>query len=395
MSLLFGPSESRAAPDPTLGLPGGFDVGSLSSTSMKRSLRTVAVFSAVSLIAEALATTPAGVYKRNPDGTRTSVGPSILADNPNPNPSGTRVEWIHQYVASMKLRGNAYGVIVAVDRLGVPSKIKWLNPESIRVDESGPLPVYLHNREKLDPATVVHVADFVLPGSVVGLGPVELFRKNFEMAEEAQAFGAAAYKQSGIPSGHLRYLERALDALQSSVAKQRFKAAVANNDVFVSGKDWEYKEIGLKPSDSLFLDSIKASANQIAAIFKVPPEEIGGEAANGSLTYSTLELNQIKFNMRSVQPTAIRLEHHLTRLLPESQYFKFNLNATVRSDLKSRLDAYAVGLKNGIYTLAQVRQFEDSAMLTDTEIEQWQKWYSGALSAPENNQQGGAPGARS
>jgi HK97 family phage portal protein len=140
-------------------------------------------------------------------------------------------------------------------------------------------------------------------------------------------------------------------------------------------------------ADVQFLESIKATANQIAAIYKVPPEEIGGDSGN-SLKYTTEELNQLKFIRRALQPTAVRLEAHLDRLLLGGTYVKFNLNANARGDLKSRMDAYAVGLKNGIYTLEQVREFEDFEMLTQTEIEQWQQWF---VNVKEEQQNGAGP----
>ncbi|MHA7275359.1 phage portal protein [Arthrobacter sp. Hz1] len=373
MSLFFGRSETRAI-DPTAGVLGGFATGNMSATSMKRALHVVPAYAATSLIAESLATVPVGVKEIKSDGSRATPRQPGLVINPNPNPVGSRVEWIHQYVTSLKLQGNAYGVVVAIDKWGIPEKIQWLNPESVNVDESKPSPEYFHHGQRLDKSTLVHIADYVLPGSVVGLSPVSLFRQQLEMAERAQEFGSNVYRSSGIPSGHLKNKEKTLSFMESSVVKSRFKSAVHNNDVFVSGNDWDYTSLGMSVADSKFLESIKATANQLAAIFKVPPEEIGGESG-GSLTYSTVELNQLKFTMRALQPPAVRLETHMNRLLPPSQYMKFNLNANVRGDLKARMDAYKLGLESGVYTLAQVREFEDFQMLSGEEIEQWQKWF--------------------
>lgn len=394
MSLFFGRPETRAV-DATEGVLGGFATGNLSASSMRRALHVVPAYAATSLIAESLATVPLSVKQVKRDGSRTSPTQPLLVTNPNPNPVGSRVEWIHQYVTSLKLRGNAYGAIVDTDARGIPSKIAWLNPESVQVDESKGLPVYLHNGKALDRAALIHIADYVLPGSVVGLGPVELFRRQLEMAERAQEFGTSVYRSSGIPSGHLKNTEKKLSFLESSVVKSRFKSAVNNNDVFVSGNDWDFKSLGMSVNDSKFLESIKATANQLAAIFKVPPEEIGGESG-GSLTYTTVELNQLKFTMRALQPPAVRLETHLNRLLPPSQYVKFNLNANVRGDLMARMTAYAIGLKNGVYTLAQVREFEDFEMLSDDEIGQWQQWFSGMqlpTLANTSSKEGGTPDA--
>lgn len=391
MSLFFN-TEERAAGSALSGVLGGSFAteGGLSSRSMRSSLRVVPVYAATSLIADSLAVTPIAAYQRTATGGRAAppAQPGLVT-NPNPNPLGTRVDWMHQAITSLKLRGNAYGNIVDFDRYG-PSKVQWLNPDAILVDESGPLPDYYHNGKKLDRSGVVHIAEYVLPGSVVGLSPIEQFRSQIEMAQSAQSFGNNIFRKSGVPSGHLKNVKQQLSALEAGVVKSRFKSSVANGDVFVSGNDWEYDKLGLSMADVQFLESIKATANQIAAIYKVPPEEIGGDSGN-SMKYTTEELNQQKFIRRALQPTAVRFEHHLDRLLLDGVYVKFNLNASARGDLKSRMDAYAVGLDKGIYTLEQVRDFEDFEMLTQIEIDQWQTWFGNVKTL----QNGAAPNARS
>lgn len=374
MSIFF--REERRATTTTEGLAGGasrfFGGG---HRTMKRSLSLIPVYSATSYIAESLSTLPLAAYKVDQAGNRTlSSPPPRLVMNPNTSLLQGRIEWLHQCAVSMKLRGNAYGLVTDLDANGVPARIHWLNPENVKVDESGPVPVYRHNREKLDLSTLVHIPDYTLPGSVVGLSPIEAFRTQIDMGLSAQEFGESVYRSSGMPSGHLKNSERTLNAEQATEAKEKFKSAVARNDVFVSGKDWQYDKIGLSLQDMQFLESVKATANQVAAIYKVPPEDIGGESG-GSLTYSTVELNQIRFIQRCVQPLAAKLEAALNRLLPVGQYVKFNLNANIRADLKSRMDAYKVGLEIGAYTLAEVRALEDQQMLTDNEIKQWQSWY--------------------
>ncbi|WP_160665348.1 phage portal protein [Pseudarthrobacter sp. ATCC 49987] len=375
MSIFFG-NEERSLGSPVDNVMGGSFAtgGGLGGRSMKGSLRVVPVYAATSLIADSLAVTPISAFQRKPNGARvTPAKQPGLVTNPNPNPLGTRIDWLHQCTTSLKLRGNAYGVAVDVDAFGT-SKVQWLNPDGIHVDESGPLPDYYYNGKKLVRSEVVHIAEYVLPGSVVGLSPIEQFRAQIEMAQSAQTFGNNVYRRSGVPSGHLKNTKQTLSALESGVVKSRFKSSVANGDVFVSGNDWEYNKLGLSMADVQFLEQIKATANQVAAIYKVPPEEIGGDSGN-SLKYTTEELNQQKFIRRALQPTAVRLEHHLNRLLLPGYYVKFNLNASARGDLKSRMEAYEVGLRIGVYTLEQVREFEDFEMLTQHEIDQWQIWF--------------------
>ncbi|MCL2071920.1 MAG: phage portal protein, partial [Oscillospiraceae bacterium] len=66
----------------------------------------------------------------------------------------------------------------------------------------------------------------------------------------------------------------------------------------------------------------------------------------------------------TLQPWVCRWEQAmLNSLLSEkeqSEYFiKFNLDALLRGDKKSRMDSYSVGVQNGIYSPNECRKFED------------------------------------
>lgn len=382
MTLFFGRSEKRMIQD----TGGSFAIGSMRfGGSMKSALRVAPVYSASSLLADSISCTPLqGYTDRGGQKQRMDVKPPLLA-NPHPDPMFTVVEWLHQFVVSYTLRGEAFGLITAVDNRGFPTKIGWLHPDAIGTDDTSGVTTYTYNGKPLDRASLVHIPAYMLPGSSRGISPIELFRTQLETADAATRFGSKWFRNGSTPSGHLKYNESTLDDRQTDRAKVRFKAAVADNDIFVSGKDWSWQALSVKPNEAQFLETIKATANVIASIYHVPPEEIGGEAGNG-LTYATVELNQIKFQIRALLPIFTRLENHLNRLLPRGQYAKFNADANIRTDLKSRMEARQIALKIGVETLPEARAGEDRAPLTEEELLAWQKYY-GNLKEQQNGVQ--------
>lgn len=388
---LFRRDEARTIP---LSAPlrdfgtGGYRYGSPFWTdSMQSALKLVPVYAATGLIADSISTMPVDAYEiKNGIKRKLPVQPSIMYA-PHPNPLFTTVEWLQQFCSSFLLRGNAYGLVTAVDDRGYPSKIFWMNPDAMRVDEREGIAKYYYNEEELDPATVLHIPWYPKPGSVVGLSPIQLFKTQIETAAAASAFGADWFKNSGVPKGHLKFKAGPLDTDQSAVAKSRFKAAVSGQDVFVSGNDWEWQALSVAPDEAQFLQTIKATATQIAAIYRVSPEDIGGEVGN-SLTYSTLELNQYKLQVRALQPIFARFEAHMTRILPPGQYYKFNADSMIRTDILTRMTAYRTGLEAGVFTQEHVRALEDQAPMTEKETADWQAWYghkAGSLMAPLPN----------
>ncbi|WP_157884111.1 phage portal protein [Arthrobacter alpinus] len=362
---------------------GSFGSGSpLGGGSAKAALRLAPVFSATSLIADTLAIIPMAAYEAGGGAKKKVPVQPELMYSPHVNPIFTRVEWLHQFTTSFLMRGNAYGLITAIDSAGTPTKIYWMNPDNVQVDESHYIPKYSHNGKPLDISTVVHIPWYPGPGSVVGLSPIAQFQQILETGSSATKFGRDWFRNGSTPSGHLKYGQGQLNGPTAAKAKAQFKAAVQANDIFVSGSDWEWKALSVSPNESQFLETIKATANQIAAIFHVDPDEIGGSAGS-SMTYQTLEMNQIKFQTRALQPIFTRLEHHLSRLMPNFQYVKFNPDAIVRTDLKTRMESHEIALRTAMETQDEGRALEDKAPLTASEKSEWMQTYGKSPSAPQ------------
>jgi hypothetical protein len=89
------------------------------------------------------------------------------------------------------------------------------------------------------------------------------------------------------------------------------------------------------PEEAQFVETMKLTTNQIAAVYGIPPEMIGGESGS-SMTYANVEQQQINFVMFTLRPWLVRLEHAFSALLPDRQYVKFNSDALIRADLKTR-----------------------------------------------------------
>jgi HK97 family phage portal protein len=394
MSLFRGQTEQRLIQSPALR---AFATGNDNplGTSQQAALTLVPVYAATALIADSISIMPVSGYRKVRGVPRLLPNQPELLISPHPNPLFTRPEWLHQFTTSYLLRGNAYGKILDWDDRLIPSKIAWLHPDAVRVDERNPAaPKYYYNGVLQDIDSFVHIPWYPQPGSIVGLSPIGQFRAQLEVGTSATNFGRNWFKRGSVPSGHFKFSAGPLNDTQTARIKERFKAAVDGGDVLVTGNDWDWKALSVTPDEAQFLQTIKATANQIAAIFRVNPEDIGGEPGS-SLTYSTVELNQIKLNTRTLQPIFTRLEHHITRHMPGDEYVKFNPDALIRTDLKSRMEAHEIALRVGVETNPEARALEEKAPLTPGEIADWQKLYGKVQSAPPApaNNQGGKQNA--
>lgn len=352
------------------------------SSVRSKPMRLVPVYAAVSQIADLFSTLPQHRY-------RGEAGKRVKLDLPRwlvkPDPRVDVFAWRYQFVTSIKLRGNAYGLVLG-DSL-TPAGVRWLHPDAVDVDESDPTgPRYYVNGHP-EPLTrhsqggqIVHIAEFVQPGSVVGLSPIAQFRQVFETAGYALDYGRDWFEKSAVPSALLTSKTR-LKPGQAREAKQLFIESVADGLVTLDS-EWDYTKLTVAPEEAQFLQTIKASATLIANIFRVPPEDIGGEAGS-SRTYGNREADAERFNVRTMLPLVTRFELGISELLAEGEFVKLNLDALTRPNLLERSRANTENLRNGTLTLPEARANEDRSMLTAQEIEQWQEWYATRKSSSE------------
>jgi HK97 family phage portal protein len=125
----------------------------------------------------------------------------------------------------------------------------------------------------------------------------------------------------------------------------------------VYGSDWDYNPIQIPPEQAQFLSTMKLNATQVAAIYDVPPERVGGEPG-GSLTYATQEQDQIRLST-TVARWCVRLEHAFFGLLPERQYTRFNVDAMIRTDLKTRHEVFKLDRDMGLKSIDELRLIDD------------------------------------
>ena len=133
------------------------------------------------------------------------------------------------------------------------------------------------------------------------------------------------------------------------------------------GAGIKYTPVQVTPNESQFLETISANMGDIARIFKVPVELIGGAAEGSSVTYANREERSLDLLAFTIAPWLTKLEDLLDGLLPPGMYAKYNPDAMLRVDLITRFQAHAIALQNHFETLDEVRALENRAPLNNGE----------------------------
>jgi HK97 family phage portal protein len=323
-----------------------------------------AVYACARLISSKVAGCPIDVFRDHGDGTAEKVAktPALFL---NPSRRETPVEWKYRAVNSLVLRGNTFGL---PDSLIHPTQVHWVNPSLVTVNDAMYPDVaasYHYRSLVLSDVEIVHMATFVEPGSVRGLSPITVFKKTFEAGLSAQEYGIDWFDSGGQPTGLLQ-TDQAIDDVEATTLKQRWAESRQDGGIAVLGNGANYQQTTISPDESQFIETQRFSVNQVARIFGVPPEMIGGDAGN-SLTYSNREQRAIDFVTLTLAPYITELEEHFSRFLPDPLFVKLNTEQLLAGDLKSRLEARAIGIASHQITPTEARAEEARSPLTDAQ----------------------------
>jgi len=94
-------------------------------------------------------------------------------------------------------------------------------------------------------------------------------------------------------------------------------------------------------------NTMRLAATQIAVIYGIPPEKIGG-STGASLTYSTVEMNTIDYLTFSIQPWVTKLEAALSNCFPRGYYVRFDTAEMLRVDAETRAKVDQMSLGSNV-----------------------------------------------
>jgi HK97 family phage portal protein len=329
--------------------------------------RLSVVWACIRLIVDAISTMPVDCFRvdsRDP----VEPKPSILV---TPAAGTTMIDWLAMLLRSVLTSGDTWGLIV--DRAGItarPTQIELVAPHRVVVSVNGDRAVvYRLDGREVPRDDLWHFRGYPTPGQITGLSPIAYQAQTIGLALAAEKFGAQFFGDGATPSGVLTSDQR-LTRDQAKEMSDAWHQAIGSRGgahrktaVFGSGTKWE--AVSIAPEESQFLETQRFTVQQIARIYGIPPECIGADSGN-SMTYSNIETRDLTLLKYAINPWLVRLETALTELVPRGQYVKFNAGALLRTDLKTRYEAHAIGINAGFLTVDEARELEDREPLPGT-----------------------------
>lgn len=289
---------------------------------------SVWVFACIYRLSKAMASVPWYVERRTrgaEDEWEPVRGRHPLADLINrPNPFWSRQDLFERWVFHLMLGGN--GLLTKIRARGVPRELWLISPDYLK-----PIPVereIIENyqfsppgapKELIPAGDVVHVM-FTDPADPFwGLSPLQVLARTVDTDVAAEEWQLSALRNHAVPSGVLVF-GKSLSGDQKTALEERVEARRAGprnarKTLVLSGREATYHQLGLSPVEMDFLNSRKATREQICAVFSVPPPLVG---IYEDATLANMNASRLIFWEETVIPLVVDLQEALNRsLAPE------------------------------------------------------------------------------
>lgn len=381
----LNPFESRASienPSTPLGsvarwLSGGQDTWSGSPVSPRTALHFSAVWGCVRVLSETLAQVPLGIVRKlEPRGRELATDHwlyPILSEQPNKEQDS--FQWRELSMGHLATWGNAYSRIVPTPGKSTEVQFIPLLPDRTRVERRSGKKVIvtrlLNGSEKVyNSQEVLHVAG---PGysGLMGYSVITMARQAIGLGRATEEFGSRWFSGGARPSGFITHPGRVSDEdadriLANHEAMHGGLEQAHRTGVLQNGMGWQ--AIGIPPEDSQFLQTRKFQIEEIARFYRMPPHMI---QELSRATFSNIEQQSLEFVMYTMMPWFVRWEKALGRqlLTPQERSdglkIKFNVDALLRGDAKSRAESLAIQRSWGTLTANEWRELENRNPLPD------------------------------
>lgn len=344
------------------------------AVTTETAMRVATVFACVKRRAGAIANTPVGIKRRVDDRTREDATdhPVWRVLNRRPNKWQSPSQFKRMMEAHIQLRGNAYAFI-GRDLVGQVTSLTPLHPDRVRTRQLDDMTIE-HvwtrrdgTRVTLRQNEVFHLIGLSLDG-VTGLSTLAYARESIGLALAQERHGGTVFKNGANVTGALKMpAGRSLTTEQVEGLRAQmddFRAGGARDGkVIVLEDGLEFQQMALTAQDAQWLESRKFSRTDICMFFDVPPHIVGIVEGNSQLG-SSIEQQTQAYVTFSIEDSFVSWEEAIGLQCLDwdrnpDLFARFNRNALVRGDIKTRWESYVKSLQWGVRSPNDIRQLED------------------------------------
>ena len=333
----------------------------------------IALYRAITLVSGAIAGLP---FEAHRTGVKREPFASELLNNPNPDMSRIEVwEWL---LAGLLSAGHGFA-LKGRDRNDRVATLDPVAPDRVRVRRvprtaSNPEGKEFDLRQDNGSHKTLTAFDMLhIPGPL-GLSPIGVASQSIGSSIAAEEYTGRLWASGTLMSGVLQ-TEQKLEQPQADALKQRWQAKVAGiahaHEIAVLDSGAKYQPISISPSDAQLIESKKFGVLEIARLYGVPPHLLA-EVERSTSWGTGIEQQSIGFVVFTLRPWLIRVEQRISKeCLPPGVEAHFHTDPLTSGDAKTRYEAHAQAIQNGIKTRNQVRIEENLPPSEDPDADEY------------------------
>lgn len=329
-----------------------------------------AVWACTNLLSGTISSLPLMVYReRNGQRKLAKDHPLYRILHDSPNFDQTAVDFWDFMAASIELWGNGYAEIARSS--GKVVGLLPVNPELVTVRrlKNGSLEYKWTQdgvqREASD-QDMLHIRGF--GGEPLGgMSTLHFGRNAFGLAKAIDRTASTTFQNGMRPSGALTFDEFLSDKnreiARTRLVEEYVGAVNAGKPLILEGGT-KWQQLTINPEDAQMLESRRFSVEEICRFFGVPPHMVG-HTENSTSWGTGLEQQTLGFQKFTLRRRLKRIEQALEKQLLSATdrangiTIEFSLEGLLRADSAARSTFYASGLRNGWFTINEVRGLEN------------------------------------
>lgn len=340
--------------------------GTSSTVTPDNAMKIATVYSCVRIIAEDVGTLPIHVKRRTADGNiETLYGHPVAKLLRRPNPLMNGIDFRRAMIASLELRGNAYAHISERDRRGYPTRLDYIDPDTVDI-AVGRDDVYyaVSGYDGLIPSRdMIHLKGYA-PDGIEGKSPIRLQAEVLENAVNTTRFSKNIYKNdlksTGVFTTEGKLSEESYARLKGQLAKAWARLGKTSLPLVLENGT-KVTTLSITPEDAQFVTTKLLTIDEIAAIFRVPPHKVGDWTRG---TYSNNTQANLEYFTDCVRPLLeVTEEEFDNKLFLEAEqgecYVEVAFKGLLRTDIKTQIENYRTMYNIGVYTPNEIRRMED------------------------------------
>ena len=368
--------EARSLEDPTaknstkdfLSVMGWGDFAAASGVTVNvdTAMGVPAIWAAVNFIGGTLAGLPLHVYRKTDAGRERVTDGFGATINTAVNDEMSSFEW-RKYMFEQVLTGGRSITYIERDGSGNVRNLHPVDPNGVLVErkttsQGFPAKTYRYNQRIFKARDIIDLTFMVKANQLDPRGPIATNKDAIGMAIAASQYGAKAFQSGGIPPAVLQgpfQSGAAASRASEDVAAATAKLAKEGRPIMALPLGHELKSVGFSPEQMQLIELQRFSIEQIARIYSLPPIFLQDLTRS---TFTNSEQQDLHFVKHTLKRWIEQAEQEMNLKLfgrGSDQYVEFNVDGLLRGDFKTRMEAHATSIQNGIRTPNEVRDLEN------------------------------------